>query len=156
MEVYNSYKHMMYGASVRILKNREEAEDVVQECFIKAFEKMHQLKEDANLGAWLKRIVINKSLDVARANQKLVITDELSIVENKTEEIEDNIDTSTSVKHIKNCIEKLKDKYRIVLSLYLIEDYNHKEISELLNLKESTVRNQFRRGKQQLLELIKS
>ena len=71
IEVYNAYKNMMLGEALRILKNREEAEDIVQYCFIKAFEKIHQLKEDANLGGWLKRIVINKSLDIARSKYNL-------------------------------------------------------------------------------------
>lgn len=156
MEVYNAYKHMMYGASVRILKSREEAEDVVQDCFIKAFEKIHQLQDDANLGGWLKRIVINKSLDVAREKNKIIATDEVSVLENEPEEVEDTIESSISVKQVKSCIAQLKEKYRVVLNLYLIEDYNHREIGELLNIKESTVRNQFRRGKQQLLKLIKN
>lgn len=146
----------MYGASVRILKSREEAEDVVQDCFIKAFEKIHQLQDDANLGGWLKRIVVNKSLDIARANQKLMISDDLSIIENEAEPVKDEVEPSISPQHVKSCIERLKEKYRVVLNLYLIEDYNHREIGELLDLKESTVRNQFRRGKQQLLKLIKN
>ena len=156
IEVYNAYKNMMLGAALRILKNREEAEDIVQDCFIKAFEKIHHLKEDANLGGWLKRIVINKSLDIARSKYNFIITDELEILENEPEDVEDEISISTTVIDIKNCIYKLKDKYSTVLSLYLIEDYNHREIGELLNIKESTVRNQFRRGKQQLLKLIKN
>ncbi|WP_430927367.1 RNA polymerase sigma factor [Polaribacter marinivivus] len=89
IEVYNAYKNMMLGAALRILKNREEAEDIVQYCFIKAFEKIHQLKEDANLGGWLKRIVINKSLDIARSKYNFIITDELEILENEPEDVED-------------------------------------------------------------------
>ena len=145
----------MYGVAVRILKSREEAEDIVQDCFIKAFEKISQLNDDANLGAWLKRIVVNKSLDVAKAKHKFIISDDYELLENKVEEKNDEVNATTSVQQIKQCIADLKDKYRIVLSLYLIEDYNHREIAEMLNTKESTIRNQFRRGKQQLLEMIK-
>jgi RNA polymerase sigma-70 factor (ECF subfamily) len=155
IQVYNSYKNMMYGVAVRILKSREEAEDIVQDCFIKAFEKISQLNDDANLGAWLKRIVINKSLDVAKSKHKFIISDDYELLENKVEEKNDEVNATTSVQQIKQCIADLKDKYRIVLSLYLIEDYNHREIAEMLNTKESTIRNQFRRGKQQLLEMIK-
>ena len=155
MQVYNAYKNMMFGAAVRILKSREEAEDIVQDCFIKAFEKIIHLNEDANLGAWLKRIVINKSIDVSKAKHKFIVSDEYDALEKEVEEKNDEVSTTTSVQQVKQCIADLKDKYRIVLSLYLIEDYNHREIAEMLNTKESTIRNQFRRGKQQLLEMIK-
>lgn len=144
----------MFGAALRILKSREEAEDVVQDCFIKGFQKMYQLKEDANLGAWLKRIVVNKSLDVIRNNKKIIWVEETLILEKETEE-EDEIEDNISIDFIKNCINKLKEKYSIILTLYLIENYNHREIGELLNIKESTVRNQYKRGKEQLLKLIK-
>ena len=155
LEVYNAYKNMMFGCAIRILKSREEAEDIVQDCFIKGFEKIHQLKDDANLGAWLKRIVVNKSLDVVRNKNKNVWLDETYILETESEPIEDTIEPSISIDFIKDCINKLKEKYRIILVLYMIEDYNHREIGELLDIKESTVRNQYKRGKDQLLEMIK-
>lgn len=154
LEVYNAYKNMMFGSAIRILNSRVEAEDVVQDCFIKAFERIHQLKEDANLGAWLKRIVINKSLDVIREKKKITWVNETLILEQETAE-EEEIENDVSVDFVKKCINQLKDKYRIVLTLYLIEDYNHREIGEILKIKESTVRNQFKRGKEQLLELLK-
>lgn len=155
LEVYNAYKNMMFGCAIRILKSREEAEDVVQDCFIKGFEKIHQLKDDANLGAWLKRIVVNKSLDVVRNKTKDVWLDETYILETESEVIEDDIKPIISVDFVKECISKLKEKYRIILVLYMIEDYNHREIGVLLNIKESTVRNQYKRGKDQLLEMIR-
>lgn len=155
MQVYNAYKNMMFGAAVRILKSREEAEDIVQDCFIKAFEKITHLKADANLGAWLKRIVINKSIDVSKSKHKFIVSDEYDALEKEVEEINDNLEQTTSIKQVKECMASLKDKYSVVLSLYLIEEYTHKEIAEMLNTKESTIRNQFRRGKQQLLKLIK-
>lgn len=154
LEVYNAYKNMMFGAAVRILKRKEEAEDVVQDCFIKGFQRIHQLKEDANLGAWFKRIVVNKSLDIVRKNNKIKYSDEPIVIEDKVEE--GYIEPTISVDFVKDCINQLKEKYRLVLVLYMIEDYNHREIGELLQIKESTVRNQYKRGKEQLLQLIKN
>lgn len=154
LAVYNAYKNMMFGAAVRILKRKEEAEDVVQDCFIKGFQRIHQLKEDANLGAWLKRIVVNKSLDIVRNNNKIKYSDDPIVIEDKVEE--EHIEPTISVDFVKECINQLKEKYRLVLVLYMIEDYNHREIGELLQIKESTVRNQYKRGKEQLLQLIKS
>ena len=154
MQVYNNYKQMLYNASWRIFKNRQDAEDAVQDAFIKGFQKIHQLKEDANLGAWLKRITINRSLDVIRKRTHIWV-DDVVIVDTEVEEPFTE-DDSISIGFIKKCIDSLDDKYRIILILYLIEDYTHREISEQLNLKESTVRNQYRRGKVQLLQLIKN
>ncbi len=144
---------MMYGAAYRILNNRENAEDLVQDAFIVGFQKIHQIQDEANLGGWLKRIVTNKSLDKLRMDKRIQIVDQEVVIENTTEE-EIQIDPQVPVGIVKKAINELKEKYRIVLTLYLIEDYNHREIGEMLQIKESTVRNQYKRGKQQLLELI--
>ena len=154
MQVYHLYKHHMYNSSYRIVRNREDAEDIVQESFIKAFEKIHQVKDDLKLGGWLRRIVVNASLDVVRKKKHQLEWNDLRIVE---EEVEEEIDdcSDISIDFIKESIYHLKEKYQIILILYLIEDYTHKEISELLQLKESTVRNQYRRGKQQLVGRLK-
>lgn len=146
----------MFGSAIRIVKNRQEAEDIVQDSFIKGFEKIKQLSNNGNLGAWLKRIVINKSLDFIRAQKKVVFVDETFILETPAIFVEDTIESSISIDFVKECIFKLKEKYKIILILYLIEEYNHREIGKLLNLKESTVRNQYKRGKDQLLELLKT
>ena len=145
---------MMYNVSVRIVRSREDAEDIVQECFIKAFQKVHQIKEEMSLGAWLKRIVVNSSLDSVRKKKKESWIEETHILDTETEEIELEDTTTLSVQKIKECMNQLKEKYRIILVLYMIEDYNHREISELLHIKESTVRNQYRIGKSRLIELL--
>ncbi|MAD97314.1 MAG: RNA polymerase subunit sigma-70 [Flavobacteriaceae bacterium] len=155
MFVYNSYKNMMYGVAYRILNNRENAEDLIQDAFIVGFQKIHQIQDEANLGGWLKRIVTNKSLDKLRMDKRIQMVDQELAIENTTEE-EAQIDPRIPVEVVKKAINELKEKYRIVLTLYLIEDYNHREIGEMLQIKESTVRNQYKRGKQQLLELIKT
>ncbi len=154
MEIYHNYKNMMFCSAVRIVKSREEAEDIVQDSFIKGFEKIHQLKDDANLGAWLKRIVINKALDTVRERKNIVFVDETFVLETEQANSIDEVPSEISVDFIKECIYKLKEKYRIILILYMIEDYNHREISAILKLKESTVRNQYKRGKDQLLKMI--
>lgn len=145
----------MFGSAIRILKSRVEAEDIVQDCFIKAFQKIHQINNDANLGAWLKRIVVNKSLDVVRNKNKQIWLDDTHLLDTEIVAVEEELEPTISVDFIKECINKLKEKYRIILVLYLIEDYNHREIGEMLQIKESTVRNQYKRGKDQLLKMLK-
>lgn len=155
MQVYHLYKHAMYNASVRIVQNREDAEDIVQESFIKAFAKIGQVQDDLKLGGWLRRIVVNASLDAVRKKKHQFEWNDLHVVD--TQEAEELSDYSqVSMDMIKTAINSLKDKYRIILVLYLIEAYTHKEISEMLNLNESTVRNQYRRGKQQLVQKLKA
>ena len=151
LTVYGLYKDMMYNVSVRIVKNRQDAEDIVQESFIKAFQKIGQVKDEISLGAWLKRIVINASLDFIRKNKNQFWIEEKEIISEEVEELEIEVSSGISVEKIKECIQSLKEKYSIILVLYMIEDYNHREIGEMLKLKESTVRNQYRRGKNQLV-----
>ena len=147
---------MMLNTSYRIVQNREDAEDIMQEAFLKAFQKMHQLKDSVSLGGWLKRIAVNMSLDKVRKKKKELWIEEVSkdISPDAEEELE--ITPAMSVDDVKKAINRLKEKYRVVLILYLLEGYNLREIAALLKLKESTVRNQFSRGKRNLvLELNK-
>lgn len=155
MQVYNLYRKHMYNACWRIFKNKQDAEDAVHDAFIKGFQKIGQVREDANLGAWFKRIAINHCLDRIRRDKKIAFDDFATVgIEDKED---DSINyEEVSVAFVKNCIDSFDEKYRIILELYLIEEYNHREISELLGLKESTVRNQFRRGKNKLLTLLKN
>lgn len=147
---------MMLNTSYRIVQNREDAEDIMQESFIKGFQKMHQLKESVSLGGWLKRIAVNMSLDKVRKKKKELWIEE--VTNDVPSEVEDELDIAPtmSVDDVKAAINRLKEKYRIVLILYLLEDHNLREIAALLKLKESTVRNQYSRGKRNLiLELNK-
>ena len=147
---------MLYNVSYRIVQNTHDAQDIVQDSLIKAFKNISKLDEEAHLGGWLKRIAVNTSIDFVRKKKRQVWIDERFQIEDKEEHDTEAsfVETLESVELIKNCLNSLKDKYRIILNLYLIEDYNHREISELLHLKESTVRNQYRRGKNLLLQEI--
>jgi RNA polymerase sigma-70 factor (ECF subfamily) len=144
----------MFNACLRIVRSNHDAEDIVQESFVKGFQKIEQLKEETNLGAWLKRIVVNASLDFVRKRKREDWIEEQTIVEIEAQELEVNEEGGVTIQLIKDCLEEIKEKYRIILVLYMIEDYNHREIGEMLSLKESTVRNQYRRGKNILIEMI--
>ena len=150
MQVYELHKDSLYNTSMRILKNEHDAKDAVHDAFIKGFQRIDQIADDGNLRAWLKRIAINRSLDMLK--QKRTI----SWLETSPVPLEDETEMELEESHyppitvVKKAIEELKDRYRVIVVLYLIENYSHKEISQFLGLNESTVRNQYRRGKQLL------
>lgn len=142
----------MYSICMRIINNESEAEDVMQEAFLNAFRKIDTYKGEVSFGAWLKKIVINRSLDVLK--KRKVKFDEIN---EKTNQIPDyQMETKeVNVKVIKDAIQKLPDGYRVVLSLYLIEGYDHEEISEILGISNSNSRTQYLRAKNKLRELLK-
>lgn len=158
-QLYKLYFKAMYNTCLRIVNDSLEAEDIMQEAFLKAFEKIKTYKGEVSFGAWLKRIVINHSLDELR-KRKL----DLESIEDSVYDLKDKIDEKTEydndeiknkAEEIRDEINKLPDGYRIVLSLYLIEGYDHDEISEILNINSSTSRSQCARAKQKLLTNLK-
>lgn len=158
MQLYNQYCNGMYIVAMRFVKHSAEAEDVVQEAFIKAFTKLHLYSGEVTFGAWLKRIVINKSIDLLKAKKEQLTALEdshLKVVDSSYDEpwmVEDSVTTEM----VKETIELLPDKYKYVLMLYLIEGYDHQEISEILTISETASRTQLSRGKVKLLELLKN
>ncbi|UOB18017.1 RNA polymerase sigma factor [Abyssalbus ytuae] len=153
LKLYNQYCNAMYCVSMRFLKNNDDAMDVTQESFIKAFRKLDQYKEEVTFGAWLKRIVINSCIDFLKAKHQ----NHLSLDESYVYISEDNdwnVEESISIDEIKKAIEMLPEKYKYVVMLYLIEGYDHSEISQILNIQETTSRTQLMRGKNQLKKLL--
>ena len=142
----------MYSVCMRIINNDAEAEDVMQEAFLKAFTKIDTYKGEVSFGAWLKRIVINRSLDYLKKRKV-----QLEEINERTTQITDyQMETSEiNIKAIKNAIQQLPDGYRVVLSLYLIEGYDHEEISSTLGISNSNSRTQFLRAKNKLREILK-
>lgn len=154
MQLYKQYCEGMFCVAMRYLKNGADAEDVVQESFIKAFQKLHQFKGEVTFGAWLKRIVINKSIDFLKAKkQQTVALDEnyLQVSEDEDWTIENDI----TLDQVKSAIAKLPDKYRYVVMMFLIEGFDHREIAQVLQLTETTSRTRLLRGKAYLKELLK-
>ncbi|MCI5058439.1 MAG: RNA polymerase sigma factor [Flavobacteriales bacterium] len=151
-KLYDQYSKAMLNTAYRIVNNVEDAEDVLQESFIAAFKSIHQFSSESTFGAWLKRITVNQSLELLRRNNlNLKFQD---AVLNWYEDIEQDYDQS-ELDLVYSTMMNLPDGYRTVFSLYLIEGYDHKEISEILNISESTSRTQLRKAKVKLKELIK-
>jgi len=156
-QIYKLYYKAMYNTSLRIVNDTMEAEDIMQESFLSAFEKIETYSGTVSFGAWLKRIVINRSLD-ALNRRKMIFEDIEShqgIRDTSSEESMFVDDIDSKVEEVKKAIEKLPDGYRIILSLYLIEGYDHDEIAEILSISSSTSRSQLSRAKQKLLNELK-
>ena len=154
LQVYDAYSAAMFTIACRYLKNEEDAKDTMQEGFLKVFTHIENYKPEATFGAWLKRIVINQCLDVLKKKHLDFVTievSELRIIE------EDNwdFDSIISKNDILRAIEQLNEKHKIVIQLYLIEGYDHQEISEILEIPIKTSRTHLRRGKQKLRDLLK-
>ncbi len=157
MQLYNQYCNGMYIVANRFVKDAAEAEDVVQEAFIKAFEKLHQYKAEVTFGAWLKRIVVNKSIDYLKSKKQQVVALEevhLKVIDTPND---DNwlVDDGITIVEVKNAISTLPEKYKYVITLFLLEGYDHQEISEILDISQVASRTQLSRGKQKLQELLK-
>lgn len=154
-EIYKLYYKAMYNSCLRILNNTQEAEDVMQEAFLSAFDKINSYKGEVSFGAWLKRIVINRALDYLKKNKinNLPLDEKINKL-SEEEETHEGIEVKNNVTEIKKAIELLPAGYRIVLSLYLIEAYDHEEIGEILNISASTSRSQYNRAKKKLIQII--
>ena len=153
-KLYNLYSKAMLNVAFRICNDVEQAEDLLQESFVSAFKNLHSFKGTASFGSWLKRIVINTCLNFLRA-KKLEIEE---LLENSDYyEEEDNVDFEEKellVDKIKEGIMQLPTGYRLVISLYLLEGYDHKEIAEVLDISVSTSKSQYNRAKTKLKEIL--
>jgi RNA polymerase sigma factor (sigma-70 family) len=155
-KLYQLYKRSMYNVGYRIVNNEAEAEDVLQEAFISAFRNLAYYRGDATFGAWLKRIVVNKAINYLKKRQLERLPDDEKW-DVKEEEYTDVLEHFPySVAQVRDAIGRLPDGYRAVLSLYLLEGYDHSEIGEILGISESTSKSQFNRSKKKLKELLEA
>ena len=155
-EIYRLYSKAMFNLSLRITGDRADAEDVLQEAFINAFRKIDSFEGRSSFGAWLKRIVINAAVTHVKTKRDFLPDPEERVPENEPGEAwsQETKSIETEVERIKNGIKKLPDGYRVVLSLYLLEGYDHKEIARILGISESTSKTQYIRAKKKLRTLL--
>lgn len=153
-EVYNRYSKAMYNVALRIVKDTHYAEDVMQEGFLKAFTKIDDYRQEVAFGAWLKRIIINSSIDFYKKNNAFR-TDDIEQVMYKVEDDSaaaqsDPDFTNLKVAQVLKTIESLKDNYRMALTLFYVEGYDQEEISEILNISYANCRTTISRAKESL------
>lgn len=156
-DLYKLYSRAMYNIAMRILNDSEEASDVLQESFVDAFTRMADFRQESTFGLWLKQIIINKSISQLRKRKmELISIDETDMDSIPDSDFLDCEDLEFQVKQVHAAIQSLPDGYRVVLSLYLLEGYDHEEISHILKISENTSRSQYMRARRKLVEILKN
>jgi RNA polymerase sigma factor (sigma-70 family) len=145
----------MLNVAFRIVGNIADAEDVLQESFLDAFNKIKDFRQETTFGLWLKQIVVHRSVNLLRKRK----VEWVELGENELDGIADEVidndeDVQYQVAVVKQAMNKLPEGYRVVLSLYLLEGYDHEEIGQILNIAENTSRTQFLRAKRKLQALL--
>ena len=151
--LYQQYTKAMFNLAFRMVNNREDAEDMLQEAFTDAFRKLDSFRFESTFGAWLKTIVVNKCINHLRKKRMEIITDDIPEKTNWKDE-EDRYNVKYDISQVFKAIEILPDGYRIVLTLYLLEGYDHTEISQILNISESTSKTQYLRARSKLKQIL--
>ncbi len=170
-DLYQQYVKAMYNVCLRIVNHEAEAEDVLQEAFIDAFSHIGSFRSQSTFGAWLKQIVVNRAINHLRTRQ--VRLSGLTFVELESHHLGDEDDDAPDrpdyadaqpddedgvqleIDRVRRAMGQLPEGYRVVLSLYLFEGYDHEEIGSVLNISETTSRTQYLRGKKRLLDLLR-
>jgi len=152
-ELYNRYSPKMLAVCFRFAHNREDAEDMLQEGFIKVFSQMHTFQNKGAFEGWIRRIVVHTCINHLKKNKRF--SENIDILHAGSVQIrEESVPSIVQAKQIVDCIRILPLGYRTVLNLYAIEGYSHKEIASMLDIEESTSRSQYTRAKQMLEEIL--
>jgi RNA polymerase sigma factor (sigma-70 family) len=152
-ELYNRYSPKMLAVCYRFAHNREDAEDMLQEGFIKVFSQMHTFQNKGAFEGWIRRIIVHTCINNLKKNKRF--NESLDIVHAHGVQVrEESVPSIVQAKQIVECIRILPIGYRTVLNLYAIEGYSHKEIADMLDIEESTSRSQYTRAKQMLEDIL--
>jgi RNA polymerase sigma factor (sigma-70 family) len=153
-ELYKLYSKAMFNICHRLMGNREEAEDMLQEAFILAFQKLETFRFESEFGSWIKRIVVNTCLNALnRKKVELVYCEDFYRYDTKVEE---DVEVGFSVDNVTKAMEQLPNGGRMIFSLYLLEGYDHGEISQIMGITESTSKSQYMRAKNRIAEILKT
>ncbi len=153
-ELYGLYSKAMFNICFRMMNSREEAEDMLQEAFTQAFTKLESFRYESNFGSWLKRIVVNTCINAIN-KRKVDLTYCEEIYDYDSEEENNDYEPEYTVANITQAMEQLPEGGKMIFSLYLLEGYDHGEIAQILNIKESTSKTQFMRAKRRVVELLR-
>lgn len=148
----------MYNVCLRMSRNEQDAEDLLQNSFVDVFTKLHTFRYQSSVGAWIKRITVNNCINHLKRNRLFFeeLEERHAETPSKEEGEAESFSSALQVEAVKEAIQLLPDGYRVVFSLYLLEGYDHKEIAEILEITEATSKSQYSRAKKKLKELLQS
>jgi len=153
-ELYNKYSPKMLAVCYRFAHNREDAEDMLQEGFIKVFSQIHTFENRGAFEGWIRRIVVHTCINILKKNKKF--NESVDIIHATSVQVrEESVPSIVQAKQVVECIRLLPIGYRTVLNLYAIEGYSHKEIADILEIEESTSRSQYTRAKAMLEDILR-
>lgn len=154
-QLYQLYSKAMFNVCYRMMSNREEAEDLLQDSFTDAFHRLHTFRYESSFGHWLKRITVHKCInEIKRKKADLDYYDNMGWFENQEEEKEEAYGNGLTVENVKKAIGHLPSGSRMIFSLYLLEGYDHVEISQILDISESNSKSQYMRAKRKVKEIL--
>lgn len=154
-KIYQLYYHAMFNTAFRLMKDRHSAEDMMQEAFLKAFQKIHTYNNTSSFGAWLKRIVINECINKLRKNKKEFYTEETYLFEDAEEQLVSDKDwKKANIKIVKQSLENLNSRYRTIINLILLEGYDLQEVAEIMDISYANARVLYMRAKNKLQDLV--
>ena len=155
-ELYKLYSRAMFNICMRVLNHRENAEDVLQEVFITAFEQIHSFRFESTIGAWLKRIAINRCINFIKKKQiQMHLVDSFDAFDRpESNESVDWEEVQLSIEKIHKAMMQLPEGCRVIFSLFMLEGYDHAEISQILEISESTSKSQLNRAKGLIRNII--
>ena len=152
-ELYNRYSPKMLSVCFRYAHNREDAEDMLQEGFIKVFSQIHTFQSKGAFEGWVRRVIVHTCINILKKNKKF--NESVDIIHASGVQVrEESVPSIIQAKQVIDCIRILPIGYRTVLNLYAIEGYNHKEIAEMLDIEESTSRSQYTRARAMLEDIL--
>ncbi len=154
LKIYQLYNRAVYTSAIRLMRNQMDAEEMMQEAFLTAFSKLHLYQDGSSFGAWIKQITVRKCIDQLRLKE----LEWTSLNENDSvESIETEEDWERfEVERITNTIQEMPNGYRTILSLYLLEGYDHEEIGSILGISSSTSRSQYTRARKKLKQELET
>jgi RNA polymerase sigma-70 factor (ECF subfamily) len=153
--LYNEHAPAVYSTILRLIEHTAEAEDVLQETFVAAFKGIQGLKEAGGFRAWIKRIAINKSIDLVRKRKLKFVELETTWVVKEEDDGIDEVAFEYTMDAVTDAIERLPDGYRTIFNLFAIENISHAEIARMLGMEHTTVRTQYHRAKHKILNMLK-
>lgn len=151
-ELYRLYARAMYNTALRMVQHPQDAEDLLQNVFVEVFGKLETFRFESSIGAWIKRITVNKCINFLKT-RRLTFA-ELNVLTDRPDAPEPEAEMPYNIEQIRKGISNLPDGYRVVFSLYAVEGYDHEEIGEILGISEATSKSQYSRAKAKLRDML--